>query len=72
MDPKRQAMVSAARRPIMTTFMNRAKEGDLKWCGTLFPAAASAQDAEMNLRQYEAFVFKAGHLDAENPIAEWQ
>ena len=71
-DPKRQAMVSAARRPIMTTFMNRAKEGDLKWCGTLFPTAASAQDAEMNLRQYEAFVFKAGHLDAENPIAVWQ
>ena len=70
--PQRQAMTSAARRPIMSRFMQRAKDGELKWCGTLFPTQASAQDAEMSLRQYEQFVFNAGHLDREDPIAQWQ
>ncbi len=70
--PERQAMTSAARRPIMTRFMQRAKIGELKWCGTIFPTQASAQDAEMSLRQYEEFVFNAGHLDRDDPIVEWQ
>ncbi|MDX1682789.1 MAG: aminopeptidase, partial [Phycisphaeraceae bacterium] len=72
MDPARIARRSAARRPIMETFMKRAADGDLRWCGTLFPTAASAQDAEMSLRQYEEFVFAAGHLDADDPVARWQ
>lgn len=71
-DAKRQAAHSAARRPIMNTFMQRAKNGALTWCGTLFPTAASAQDAEMSLRDYEQFVFNAGHLDRNDPIAMWQ
>ena len=71
-DPVRQAMTSAARRPIMSTFMNRAKEGELKWCGTLFPTEASAQDAEMSLREYERFVFDAGYLADDDPIARWR
>ena len=71
-DPARQAMLSAARRPMMSTFMQRAKKGELKWCGTLFPTEASAQDAEMSLRHYEDFVFAAGHLDKDDPIAVWR
>lgn len=71
-DPKRSSMASAARMPIMDVFMERAAKGDLKWCGTLFPTAASAQDAEMSLTQYEDFVFSAGHLDAEDPVAVWR
>ena len=46
--------------------------GKLKWCGTLYPTAASAQDAEMSLRQYEEFVFGAGHLDKPDPVAQWK
>lgn len=81
-DPKRQGMASAARRPIMEVFMKRAAAHDkpadfpgvkpLRWIGTQYPTTASAQDAEMSLRQYEEFVFSAGHLDKDDPVAEWQ
>ncbi len=71
-DPARQAKKSAARQPIFKTFMERAANKDLRWCGTLFPTQASAQDAEMGLREYENFVFNAGHLDKDDPVAEWQ
>ena len=71
-DPARQSKASAARRQIMKTFMQRAAKKELHWTGTLFPTLASAQDAEMSLRQYEDFVFNAGHLDKDDPVAEWR
>jgi aminopeptidase len=81
-DPARIAKASAARKPLRELFMKRAAlvdapdpESDLKplrWVGTQFPTQASAQDAEMSLRQYADFVFSAGHLDAEDPVAVWQ
>lgn len=81
-DPKRQSMASAARRPIMDIFMKRAAAAEapdehpgvkpLKWVGTQYPTEASAQDAEMSLRQYADFVFGAGYLDRDDPVAEWQ
>lgn len=71
-DPKRLGMASAARRPIMKIFMERAAKGQLKWVGTLFPTLASAQDAEMSLREYANFVFNAGYLDHEDPVSIWQ
>jgi len=72
LDPSRQSKRSAARRPYMKRFMERAAAGELRWCGTLFPTQASAQDAEMSLRQYEDFVFKAGLLHHDDPAASWQ
>ena len=76
-DPKRQGIASAARKPIFKVFMERAarEKSDprrLTWCGTLYPTLASAQDAEMSLKQYEDFVFRAGHLDKADPVAEWR
>ncbi len=71
-DPRRQAMASAARKPVFKVFMERAAKGDLRWCGTQFPTSASAQDAEMSLREYEDFVFSAGHLDKPDPVAQWK
>jgi len=71
-DPKKQSLASAARKSIMQSFMQRAAKGELKWCGTQFPTLASAQDAEMSLREYEDFVFNAGHLDKDDPVAEWR
>ncbi|MCZ7649526.1 MAG: aminopeptidase [Planctomycetota bacterium] len=71
-DPKRQGQASSARKPLFKLFMERAARGELKWTGTLFPTQASAQDAEMSLREYEDFVFAAGHLDKPDPVAEWK
>ncbi len=76
-DPKKQGIASAARKPIFKVFMERAAKDKtdpkrLTWCGTLYPTLASAQDAEMSLKQYEDFVFRAGHLDKQDPVAEWR
>ena len=71
-DPARQGIASAARKPVFKIFMDRAAKGELNWVGTLFPTPASAQDAEMSLQDYEDFVLSAGHLDQDDPVAVWQ
>jgi aminopeptidase len=71
-DLNRLATASSARREISSIFMNRAASGDLNWVGTLFPTASSAQDAEMGLLEYEEFVYKAGYLDRDDPVACWK
>lgn len=71
-DPRRQAKVSAARKPIMKVFFERAAKKELRWCGTQYPTPAAAQDAEMSLAEYEDFVFGAGLLHFDDPVAEWR
>ena len=71
-DPKRIGLQQAARKPILETFMRRAAEGKLRWCGTQFPTQACAQDAEKSLAEYEDFVFSAGHIDKPDPVAVWK
>lgn len=46
--------------------------GTLRWCGTQFPTYSDAQEADMNLSEYEDFVYGAGHIDMDDPIAEWK
>lgn len=70
--PARAAVRSRANKPYMKRFFERAAAGDLRWCGTLYPTLASAQDAEMSLRDYERFVFQAGLLHLPDPVAEWK
>lgn len=71
-DPARMAMVQQARQPFLRRYMERASTGELRWCGTLYPTQAYAQDAGMSLAEYEAFVYGAGLLDAEDPAAAWR
>ena len=74
-DPKRQAIVSQARKPVLDTLLKRvAKKGKgrLRWVGTQFPCQAAAQDAERSLAQSEDFVYKAGLLHRPNPVAAWK
>jgi aminopeptidase len=71
-DAKKMAAAASARKPLQKIFMDRAAKGDLHWVGTLWPTQASAQDAEMSLADYEKFVFEAGHLDDDDPIATWK
>ncbi|MEL7087721.1 MAG: aminopeptidase, partial [Planctomycetota bacterium] len=71
-DPRKQGLSSAARKPLTKVFFERAASGELKWSGTQYPTLASAQDAEMSITQYEDFVFRAGHLDAPDPVAVWK
>lgn len=71
-DPKRIAMATAARRVLTETMMQRSATGELRWCVTLFPTEANAQDAEMSLREYEDFVYGAGLLNDPDPVASWR
>lgn len=78
-DPKRAALLQSARKPTMKVFMQRAAEAmeskgarGLRWCGTLFPTQGAAQDAEMSLRAYQDFVFRAGLLHLPDPVGAWQ
>ncbi|MBY0313200.1 MAG: aminopeptidase [Phycisphaerales bacterium] len=74
-DPKRVASHQAARKPWFKVFMERAAKshepGGLRWVGTQYPTTGSAQDAEMSLRQYEDFVFRAGLLHLPDPVGAW-
>lgn len=76
-DPARTAMSQAARKPWFKVFMDRSalasqgKPGGLRWCGTLYPTQGAAQDAEMSLRQYEDFVYRAGLLHLPDPLGAW-
>ncbi|MBZ0172119.1 MAG: aminopeptidase, partial [Phycisphaerales bacterium] len=71
-DSARQAKRVQARRPLMSTLMERFNAGKLRWCGLAFPTQAMAQDAEMSLRQYQQFVYYAGKLHLPDPIAAWK
>ena len=70
--PDKLTRKSQARKNYMETFLGRSASGDLRWTGSQFPCQASAQDAEMSLRQYEDFVFRAGLLHLDDPVAAWK
>lgn len=70
-DPQRIKSRVKATSEIQMTFMQRMGSGALRWCGTQFPTHADAQEAGMSLSEYEDFVYGAGLLYFENPVAEW-
>ncbi len=76
--PQKQALASKARQPIMRTFMRRAAQYEktrgkgLRWTLTLFPTEAYAQDGEMSLAEYEAFVFAACFADKPGGVRRWK
>jgi aminopeptidase len=45
---------------------------ELRWCGTAFPTHASAQEADMSLADYCEFVYGAGMLNDDDPVAYWK
>jgi len=71
-DPSKMAATQAARRPVLDLYMQRSAEGTLRWCVTAFPCDAFAQDADMSLDAYEDFVYRAGWLHLDDPVAAWR
>lgn len=70
-DPQRVALRRQAVRTMQARIMQRAAEGALNWCVTLFPTNAAAQDADMSLSDYEDFVYAACKLNESDPVAAW-
>ncbi len=72
-DAEAHGQVYAAERSLVNRRWERIGRGEMRWVGTLLPTNGHAQDAEMSLREYEDFVFRACHVDGdEDPVAHWQ
>jgi aminopeptidase len=71
-DPERIRRAAGARAGLSETFWARSASGAFKWCDTVYPTAALAQEAEVSLREYEDFVYGAGLLDDPDPVAAWR
>ena len=72
-DPEARGQVYAAERSLVNRRWERIGRGEMRWVGTLMPTNAHAQDAEMSLREYEDFVFRACHVDGDqDPVAHWR
>ena len=65
-DPATIARAGRARQPIQEVRLGK------RWCGTLWPTPALAQDAGMSDDDYAAFVNRALFLDRPDPIAAWR
>ena len=71
-DPKRQSRAAKAQSELSKIFHKRAASGELKWCYTVYPTHAGAQEADMSLSEYQDFVYTAGMLDRDDPVAAWE
>lgn len=65
-DPAVITRGARARRPLSEALMR------LRWCGTLWPTPALAQQARMSDADYAAFVTRALFLDQADPAAAWR
>lgn len=65
-NPARLAAHSRARRRLREHLVNRTR-----WCLTLHPTEALAQEAGMSLEEYRDFVYGAMFCDRPNPVREW-
>jgi aminopeptidase len=70
-DPKSQSTRAKAHSGVSESFFKRGASGELKWCGTLYPTDAYAQDAEMSLEEFEDYVYSTTYADTDDPVGEW-
>jgi aminopeptidase len=65
-DPALVTRAARARRPIQEARLAG------RWCVTLWPTEALAQEAAMSLHDYTAFLARALFVDRPDPVAEWR
>lgn len=71
-DPTHLARSRKARAPVSKILLERSARHELRWCYTVYPTHAMAQEAEMSLADYREFVYDAGLLNESDPVAAWQ
>jgi aminopeptidase len=71
-DPTRMARARKAGAPLSKIAFERSARGELRWGLTVYPTHAMAQDADMNLADYREFVYGAGMLNDDDPVAFWK
>jgi aminopeptidase len=70
--PERQVKRQAATRGLMEKTMARSASGEHRWVYTLYPTNAYASDAEMSLRDFEDFYYRACLADDGDPVGAWK
>lgn len=65
-DPALITRAARARRPVQEMRMGK------RWCGTIWPTSALAQEAGMSDADYTAFLNRALFLDRPDPVAAWR
>ena len=71
-DAERRKRQLAADQQLAMRRRDRISRGEIRWCGTLCPTDAHAQDADMSLEEYEDFVFRACHVLDSDPVGHWR
>ncbi len=71
-EPRRVKWASQGAAGYRKVFFDRMARGELRWCGTLHPFWANAQEASMSLAEYEDFVYGCCLLDDPDPVARWR
>jgi aminopeptidase len=71
-DPRKQQQRMRGLKPVRDILHRRMDDGSLRWCLTLFPTEAYAQDASMSLSEFEDFVFNACKVNNSDPVSAWK
>ena len=71
-DPQRISAWRKANAPLFKKMLKRIESGQLRWCLTVYPTEAMAQEANMSLSDYREFVYEAGMLNAKDPVRLWE
>ncbi len=67
--------IARSRKAVAELFnqkMKRSANGTYRWCITVYPTNSMAQDADMSLADYREFVYGAGMLNEDDPVAFWK
>ena len=73
-DPEQQTRRQKTIFSLIQSQLVRGADKSLRWVSTLYPTNAYAMEADMGLKDYEDFAFRAMHADdgTLDPIAHWQ
>ncbi|HKF15276.1 MAG TPA: aminopeptidase [Gaiellaceae bacterium] len=71
-DPAKMARRLKAREPYQARYLERSHAGEFRWVLCAYPSEAAAQEAQMSLGEFEAFLHRAAFLEADDPVAEWK
>ena len=71
-DPAKQMQAQKARKPLLNASLDRSAQGDYRWALTLFPTNAYASEADMSLRAFEDFYYRACLAYDDDPVTAWE
>jgi aminopeptidase len=71
-DPTRMARNRKAFAPLWQIEEQRVLRKEFRWCYTVYPTQAAAQEGDMSLTEFQDFVYAAGKLNEADPVAAWQ